>query len=124
MHTTDDYRLIHRCLSKLGRIADDSMTFVKIYAGRSGSTVFDINLGNEHVILKYTDPAAYSDAQSRALRELRFYEALSSLIDIPIPESFGSFADEQMGVGMLFRAYRERLSRAAGRRSFVWTRYG
>jgi thiamine kinase-like enzyme len=104
VNTQEIDTLLDQCLVRLGMNMKDVTNYKKIETGGSGATVIEVHLKNEHFILKFTSCQVNRDIYANAQHELRFYEKVSPLLNIRVPELIGSFEDNSFGIGICMHA--------------------
>lgn len=95
--------LLDQCLVRLGFNKEVITNYKEVNTGGSGAAIIEVQIKNEHFILKFTSCQADRDLYVNAQRERRFYEEVSPFLNIRIPECIGSFEDSNFGIGICMR---------------------
>ncbi len=93
-------------LRRIGREpAVDSLTSILLVGGLSGSSVHQLEVAGEIMVLKITTPSEDGQPMARARREVWFYRDLAARVPILVPRVLGLDLDERGGAVILLAAY-------------------
>ncbi len=93
-------------LRRLGRAPAAASLAVRLLAGGlSGSSVYQLDLAGEDVVLKVTPPSEVQGLMERARREAWFYRDLALRVPVMVPRVLGRDLNETDGVVVLLAAY-------------------
>ncbi len=85
-------------LRRIGREpAVDSLTSILLVGGLSGSSVHQLEVAGEIMVLKVTTPSEDGQPMARARREVWFYRDLAARVPILVPRVLGLDLDERGG---------------------------